>query len=36
MGKAGRHFVEKERNWKRSVAAYAPVYAHFAGAKVKR
>ncbi|GHT82212.1 hypothetical protein AGMMS49543_06570 [Betaproteobacteria bacterium] len=36
MGKAGRHFVEKERNWKRSVAAYAPVYAHFAGAKIKR
>ncbi|MDR2261803.1 MAG: glycosyltransferase, exosortase A system-associated, partial [Azoarcus sp.] len=26
MKKAGRHFVEKERNWKRSVAGYAPVY----------
>jgi PEP-CTERM/exosortase A-associated glycosyltransferase len=29
MAKAGRRFVEKERNWKRSVAGYAAVYARF-------
>jgi hypothetical protein len=33
MKKAGRHFVEKERNWKRSVAGYAPVYERLVRAK---
>jgi PEP-CTERM/exosortase A-associated glycosyltransferase len=34
MKKAGRRFVEEERNWKNSVAKYAPVFARLAASKV--
>jgi len=32
MQRAGRQFVESERNWRASVARYEPVYARLAGA----